>query len=91
MMQDSQESLVRRSQLGQIEAFGQLVKLHAPRAVAAAYGMLGCYDEALDAFVRACRGVRLEFHNGKHLLIGSQRSEELAAAIEMLLKQSAQG
>ena len=30
-------------------------------------------------------GVRLEFNNGKHLLIGSQRSEELAAAIESLL------
>ena len=26
-------------------------------------------------------GVRLEFYDGKHLLIGSQRSEELAAAI----------
>ena len=31
-------------------------------------------------------GVRLEFANGKHLLIGSQRSEELAAAIESLFK-----
>ena len=34
-------------------------------------------------------GVRLEFDNGKHLLIGSQRSEELAAAIETFLKESA--
>ena len=32
------------------------------------------------------RGVRLEFHDGKHLLIGSQRPEELAAAIESLMK-----
>ena len=30
------------------------------------------------------KGVRLEFADGKHLLIGSQRSEELAAAIETL-------
>jgi len=28
------------------------------------------------------RGVRLDFHDGKHLLIGSQRHTELAAAIE---------
>jgi len=28
------------------------------------------------------RGVRLDFHDGKHLLIGSPRSTELAAAIE---------
>lgn len=32
------------------------------------------------------RGVRLEFYDGKHLLIGSQRPEELAAAIESLLR-----
>lgn len=28
------------------------------------------------------RGVRLDFHDGQHLLLGSQRSVELAAAIE---------
>ena len=33
-------------------------------------------------------GVRLEFDNGKHLLIGSQKSDELAAAIERLSGQS---
>lgn len=27
------------------------------------------------------RGVQLELHNGKHILLGSQRAEELAAAI----------
>ena len=27
-------------------------------------------------------GVRLDFYDGKHLLIGSQRSEEFAASIE---------
>jgi hypothetical protein len=32
--------------------------------------------------VRGNRGVRLTFRSGKHLLIGSQRSDELAAAIE---------
>ena len=32
------------------------------------------------------QGVRLEFNNGRHLLIGSQRAEELAAAIETLMK-----
>ncbi len=32
--------------------------------------------------VHGDRGVRLDFHDGTHLLIGSQRSVELAAAIE---------
>ena len=36
--------------------------------------------------VRGRRGVRLEFENGKHLLIGSQRAEELEAAIGTLLR-----
>ena len=36
--------------------------------------------------VHGRKGVRLEFADGKHLLIGSQRSEELAAAIEVLFK-----
>ena len=60
-MENSQENLISRSQAGHTEAFGELVKMHAGRAVAAAYGMLGCHDEALDAsqdaFVRAWRGI----------------------------------
>ena len=60
-MEQAQENLIRQSQAGETEAFGELVKMHAPRAVAAAYGMLGCHDEALDAsqdaFVRAWRGI----------------------------------
>ena len=32
-------------------------------------------------------GVRLEFNNGKHLLIGSQKHDQLAAAIETLIEQ----
>lgn len=31
------------------------------------------------------RGARVEFANGRHLLIGSQRSEELAAAVSVIL------
>ena len=61
MMENVQENIISRCQAGQTEAFGELVKMHAPRAVAAAYGMLGCHDEALDAsqdaFVRAWRGI----------------------------------
>lgn len=33
---------------------------------------------------RGNRGVRLDYANGRHLLLGSQRPEELAAAIEKL-------
>jgi hypothetical protein len=33
---------------------------------------------------RGHRGVRLDFRNGKHLLIGSQRPEELVAAIDQI-------
>jgi len=33
------------------------------------------------------RGVRLDFSNGRRLLIGSQKSEELAAAIESIWKR----
>ena len=33
-------------------------------------------------------GVRLEFNNGKQLVIGSQRSDELAAAIQAIMEQS---
>lgn len=32
------------------------------------------------------RGVKLEYPNGRHVLIGSQKPEELAAAIEPLIK-----
>jgi len=61
-MEELQEALIRRSQAGKTDAFGELVKMHAPRAVAAASIMLGNYDEALDAsqeaFVRAWRHIR---------------------------------
>ena len=60
-MENTQDNLISQCQAGQREAFGELVKMHAGRAVAAAYGMLGCHDEALDAsqdaFVRAWRGI----------------------------------
>ena len=35
--------------------------------------------------VRGNRGVRIDYADGRHLLIGSQRPEELAAAIQPLL------
>jgi hypothetical protein len=35
--------------------------------------------------IRGHRGVRLDYANGKHLLLGSQRPDELAAAITSLL------
>ena len=38
--------------------------------------------------VRGRQGVRLEFDNGKHLLIGSQKSDQLADAIGALSRQS---
>ena len=61
-MEKSQEALIRRCQAGHTDAFGELVKAHAGRAVAAAFLMLGCHHEALDAsqdaFVRAWRHIR---------------------------------
>ena len=61
-MEKSQEVLIRRSQAGQTEAFGELVRAHTGRAVAAAFLMLGCHHDALDAsqeaFVRAWRHIR---------------------------------
>ena len=72
-MEKSQEALIRRSQAGQADAFGELVKSHAGRA----YNVSGR------------EGVRLDFADGKHLLIGSQRAEELAAAIQTWWKEPA--
>ncbi len=61
-MEESQDVLIRRSQAGQADAFGELVKSHAGRAVSAAFLMLGCHHDALDAsqeaFVRAWRHIR---------------------------------
>ena len=61
-MEKSQEALIRRSQAGQADAFGELVKSHAGRATAAAFLMLGSHHDALDAsqeaFVRAWRHIR---------------------------------
>jgi len=39
--------------------------------------------------VSGSRGVRIDFENGKHLLIGSQRPQELAAAIARIAPESA--
>ena len=36
--------------------------------------------------VRGRRGVKMEFENGKHLLIGSQRAEELEGAIRKMME-----
>lgn len=41
-----------------------------------------CKGKAYNA--RGNRGVRLDYVNGRHLLLGSQRPEELAGAIERL-------
>ena len=61
-MEESEEALVRRSQAGETDAFGALVKMFAGRAIGAAFVMLGSYDDALDAsqdaFVRAWRNIR---------------------------------
>ena len=61
-MDKSQEALIRRSQAGCTESFGELVKSHAGRAVAAAFLILGCHHDALDAsqeaFVRSWRHIR---------------------------------
>ena len=36
------------------------------------------------------RGVRLDYEDGKHLLIGSQQADELAAALQSLLQERTQ-
>ena len=53
------------------------------------YGGLGIrYGRKGKAYnVSGNRGVQLELSNGKRLLIGSQRSEELAKAIQQILGQ----
>jgi len=54
---DSETEWIRRSQRGDKEAFGFLVKKYMRQAYCAAVGFLGAHDEALDAsqeaFVRA--------------------------------------
>jgi len=53
---------IRRSQAGDREAFGMIVKRYAGAATGVAYLMLGCHADALDAsqeaFVRAWRNIR---------------------------------
>ena len=61
-MDDSDDALIRRSQSGDTEAFGVLVKRYAGRATAVALFMVGNHPDALDvsqeAFVRAWRHIR---------------------------------
>jgi RNA polymerase sigma-70 factor (ECF subfamily) len=61
-MDTSENALIRQCQAGDKEAFGQLVKLCAGRAIGAAYLLLGNRDDAMeasqDAFVRAWRNIK---------------------------------
>jgi len=61
-VEESEESLIRRCQAGNTDAFGSLVKMYAGRAIGAAAVLLGGHDDAMDAsqdaFVRAWRGMR---------------------------------
>ena len=60
-MDETEASLIRRCQAGEKDAFGPLVRKYAGAASGAAYMILGCYDEAMDAsqeaFVRAWRAI----------------------------------
>lgn len=51
--------LIERAQAGDAAAFGELVRRHSPRAIAAARRLVGCAEDARDlsqeAFVRAYR------------------------------------
>ena len=61
-MDETEAALIRRCQAGDKDAFGGIVRQYAGRATGAAYLMLGCREEALDAsqeaFVRAWRHIR---------------------------------
>ena len=62
LMNDSEPELTRRSQQGDTEAFGVLVRRHAGRATALAALMVGNHADASDvsqeAFVKAWRHIR---------------------------------
>ena len=61
-MDESEAILIRRCQQGEKDAFAPIVRKYAGAASGAAYMILGCYDEALDAsqeaFVRAWRHIK---------------------------------
>ncbi len=61
-MDEPDEALIRRSQTGDTQAFGLLVKRYAGRATGLAVVLVGDYSDALDvsqeAFVRAWRHIR---------------------------------
>jgi RNA polymerase sigma-70 factor, ECF subfamily len=58
---EGEEAVIRRCQAGDREAFGQLVRLYAGRAIGAACALLGNREDALDAsqdaFVQAWRNI----------------------------------
>ena len=61
-MDEPETALLERCQAGERDAFGPIVKRYAAPASGAAYLLLGCYDEAVDAsqeaFVRAWRHIK---------------------------------
>lgn len=61
-MEESEAELILRSQAGQKEAFGIIVKRYAGAAAGSASLLLGSYEDALDAsqeaFVRAWRHIK---------------------------------
>lgn len=61
-MDESEKVLISQCQAGDKDAFGQLVRAYAGRAIGAACVLLGNRDDALeasqDAFVRAWRNIR---------------------------------
>jgi RNA polymerase sigma-70 factor (ECF subfamily) len=58
---EGEAAVIRRCQAGDQDAFGQLVRLYAGRAIGAACALLGNREDALDAsqdaFVRAWRNI----------------------------------
>ncbi|MFP4106284.1 MAG: RNA polymerase sigma factor [Phycisphaerae bacterium] len=69
MEESSESSLIRRSQEGDREAFGVLVKKYAGPARGTASLILGNYDEAQDAsqeaFVRAWKAIKRFNHSAR--------------------------